>query len=105
MGEDILGHIEQMKDVRKILRAHHEKWDGTGYPDGLHGESIPVHARIIAIADTFDAITTDRPYRKAADWRTAAEEIKRCSGASYDPDIVDAFLRACEAGDITIVGG
>jgi HD-GYP domain-containing protein (c-di-GMP phosphodiesterase class II) len=105
VGEDILDHIEQMKDVRKILRAHHEKWDGSGYPDGLKGADIPIHARIIAIADTFDAITTDRPYRKAADWRSAAEEIKRCSGASYDPKIVEAFLRACEAGDITIVGG
>ena len=105
VGEDILDHIEQMKDVRKILRAHHEKWDGSGYPDGLKGGSIPVHARIIAIADTFDAITTDRPYRKAADWKSAAEEIKRCSGTFYDPEIVDAFLRACEAGDITIVGG
>jgi HD-GYP domain-containing protein (c-di-GMP phosphodiesterase class II) len=68
VGEDILEHIEQMKGVRKIMRAHHEKWDGTGYPDGLKGEEIPIHARIIALADTFDAITTDRPYRKAADW-------------------------------------
>ena len=64
VGEDILAHIDQMKTVRKILRAHHEKWDGSGYPDGLKGEAIPIHARIIAIADTFDAITTDRPYRK-----------------------------------------
>ena len=103
VGEDILEHIEQMKKVRKILRAHHEKWDGTGYPDGLKGENIPVHARIIAIADTFDAITTDRPYRKAADWQTAVEEIKRCSGSEYDPALVAAFIRACEAGDVTIV--
>jgi HD-GYP domain-containing protein (c-di-GMP phosphodiesterase class II) len=104
VGEDILEHIEQMKQVRKIMRAHHEKWDGTGYPDGLKGEDIPVHARIIAIADTFDAITTDRPYRRAADWKTAVDEIKRCSGTEYDPVLVDAFTRACEAGDITIVG-
>ena len=104
VGEDILGHIEQMKKVRTILRHHHEKWDGTGYPDGLRGDHIPVHARIIAIADTFDAITTDRPYRKAADWKTAVDEIKRCSGADYDPALVDAFIRACDAGDITIMG-
>jgi len=104
VGEDILVHIEQMKGVRKIMRAHHEKWDGTGYPDGLKGEDIPVHARIIAIADTFDAITTDRPYRKAADWKTATDEIKRCSGRDYDPSLVEAFLRACEAGDIIILG-
>jgi putative nucleotidyltransferase with HDIG domain len=105
VGEDILEHINHMKEVRKILRAHHEKWDGNGYPDRLAGEDIPVHARIISIADTFDAITTDRPYRKAADWKTAAEEIKRCSGKEYDPAIVGAFLRACEAGDITIING
>lgn len=105
VGEDILEHIEQMKKVRKIMRAHHEKWDGTGYPDGLKGDDIPVHARIIAVADTFDAITTDRPYRKAADWKTAVEEINRCSGRDYDPATVHAFMRACEAGDVTIVQG
>ncbi len=105
VGEDILVHIEQMKGVRKILRAHHERWDGTGYPDGLKGDQIPVHARIIAIADTFDAITTDRPYRKAADWKTAVDEIKRCSGKEYDPMLVQAFMKACEAGAITIIPG
>jgi len=103
VGEDILEHIEQMKGVRKIMRAHHEKWDGTGYPDRLKGEDIPIHARIIAIADTFDAITTDRPYRKAADWKTAVEEIRRCSGRDYDPALVEAFIRASDAGDITIM--
>ncbi len=105
VGEDILVHIEQMKAVRRILRAHHERWDGKGYPDGLKGDQIPVHARIIAIADTFDAITTDRPYRKAADWKTAVEEIKRCSGREYDPMLVEAFMKACRAGAITIVPG
>jgi HD-GYP domain-containing protein (c-di-GMP phosphodiesterase class II) len=105
VGEDILGHIEQMREVRKIMRAHHERWDGTGYPDRLKDASIPIHARIIAVADTFDAITTDRPYRKAADWKSALEEIKRCSGTAYDPAVVNAFLQACESGDITIVSG
>lgn len=105
VGEDILVHIDQMKSVRRILRAHHEKWDGTGYPDGLKADSIPVFARIIAIADTFDAITTDRPYRKAADWKTALDEIKRCSGSAYDPALVQAFERACQAGEITIIQG
>ena len=105
VGEDILVHIEQMKGVRRIMRSHHEKWDGTGYPDGVRGDDIPVHARIIAIADTFDAITTDRPYRKAADWKTATDEIKRCSGKEYDPSLVEAFVKACDAGDITILPG
>ncbi len=105
VGEDILAHIDQLKSVRKIIRAHHEKWDGSGYPDGHKGESIPIYARIIAIADTFDAITTDRPYRKAADWKSASEEIKRFSGKEFDPRLVAAFTRACEAGDVTIVPG
>ncbi len=105
VGEDILMHIEQMKGVRKIMRAHHERWDGKGYPDGLKGDLIPIHARIITVADTFDAITTDRPYRKAAGWKDAVEEIIRCSGKEYDPAVVQAFVRACEAGDITIIQG
>ncbi len=105
VGEEILKHIEEMQAVRRVLRSHHEKWDGTGYPDGLRAERIPLHARIIAIADTFDAITTDRPYRKAADWKTAIAEIKRCAGTYYDPVLVKAFARACTAGDVTIVRG
>lgn len=69
------------------------------------GEDIPIHARIIAIADTFDAITSDRSYRKAADGKTATEEINRFSGKEYGPMLVDSFKRACEAGDVTIVQG
>lgn len=103
VGDDILGHIEQMKEVRKIMRSHHEKWDGSGYPDGLKEKEIPVHARIIAIADALDAITTDRPYRKAADLPAAVEEIRRFSGKEFDPDVVNAFLKACESGEISIV--
>ncbi len=102
MGADILSHIEQMKEVSRIMRAHHEKWDGSGYPEGLRGEEIPVQARIISVADAFDAITTDRPYRKAADVKTAAEEIKKFSNREFDPVVVDAFLKACETGDIIV---
>lgn len=102
LGADILGHIEQMRDVSRIMRAHHEKWDGSGYPDGLKGEAIPIQARIISVADAFDAITTDRPYRKAADSRTAAEEICRYSGKEFDPSVVKAFIAALETSDITL---
>jgi len=102
VGDDIISHIDQMSKVRRALRAHHEKWDGSGYPDGLRGEQIPLHARIILVADTLDAITTDRPYRKAADLRTAQEEIRRFMGKEFDPRIAEAFFRACEQGDITI---
>lgn len=102
LGADILGHIEQMRDVSRIMRAHHEKWDGSGYPDGLKGEAIPIQARIISVADAFDAITTDRPYRKAADSRTAAEEICKYSGKEFDPSVVKAFIAALETSDITL---
>src|SRR5574340_1277836 len=102
VGDDIIAHINQMHKVRRAMRAHHEKWDGSGYPDGLRGEQIPLHARIILVADTLDAITTDRPYRKAADLHTAREEIKRFMGKEFDPQVAEAFFRACESGDISI---
>lgn len=102
VGDDIISHIEQMSKVRRALRAHHEKWDGSGYPDGLRGEDIPLHARIILVADTLDAITTDRPYRKAAGLRTAREEIRRFMGKEFDPRVAEAFFRACESGDIRV---
>ncbi len=102
VGDDIIGHIDQMHKVRRAMRAHHEKWDGSGYPDGLRGEQIPLHARIILVADTLDAITTDRPYRKAADLRTAQEEVRRFMGKEFDPRVAEAFFRACECGDIRI---
>jgi putative nucleotidyltransferase with HDIG domain len=102
IGADILSRIEQMKEVGRILRAHHEKWDGSGYPEGLKGDRIPLAARIISVADALDAITTDRPYRKAADLATALAEIKRHAGSEFDPAVVDAFLKACETGDIIV---
>ena len=103
LGAEILAHIEQMKNVSRIMRAHHEKWDGSGYPEGLKGDAIPVHARIISVADAFDAMTTDRPYRDAADLETAAEEIRRFSGKEFDPEIVDAFLDAVRTGDFLLI--
>lgn len=102
LGADILSHIEQMKAVSRIMRAHHEKWDGSGYPDGLKGEAIPIQARIISVADAFDAITTDRPYRKAAEIGAAVEEIKKFSGRDFDPAVVKAFLDAVESAEIII---
>ncbi|MHB8843895.1 MAG: HD domain-containing phosphohydrolase [Nitrospirota bacterium] len=105
VGDDIMGHIEQMKTVRKAMRAHHEKWDGSGYPDGLKGESIPLHARIILVADTLDAMTTDRPYRKAADLKAAMDEVKRFTGKEFDPVVAEAFFKACESGDIIVNKG
>jgi HD-GYP domain-containing protein (c-di-GMP phosphodiesterase class II) len=75
-----------------IVRHHHERWDGSGYPDGLSREDIPAIARVVAIGDAFDAMTSDRPYRRALSSADAFEEIERGSGRHFDPVCVDAFL-------------
>jgi response regulator RpfG family c-di-GMP phosphodiesterase len=74
-----------------VVRSHHERWDGAGYPDGLAGEEIPAAARVFAVADALDAMTSDRPYRKALPWHAAAEEIEAQRGRHFDPEVVDAF--------------
>jgi HD-GYP domain-containing protein (c-di-GMP phosphodiesterase class II) len=93
-GAEILSHIKQLKDVIPSVRSHHEKIDGSGYPDKLKGEDIPIIAKIIAVADAFDAMTTDRPYRKAMSTGEAFEELKKFAGIQFDRDIVHAFMNA-----------
>ena len=88
----ILESVENLNSVIPIIAAHHERYDGRGYPRGLKGDNIPVSSRIIAVADTFDAITTKRVYRDAMTKKVAIEEIKKCSGTQFDPKIVNAFL-------------
>ena len=78
------------------MLTHHEFYDGSGYPQGLIGAEIPLGARIFAVADTLDAMTSDRPYRDALPFRMAREEIRRCSGSQFDPDVVQAFRRIPE---------
>ena len=92
-GREILKKIKQLSDIAFWLRSHHEKYDGTGYPDNLKGEDIPLAARILAIADTYDAMTSDRSYRKGLPHEVAMAEIKRCSGTQFDPLIVEVFLK------------
>ena len=75
------------------IRHHHERFDGRGYPDGVMGDQIPLAARIILIADTFDAMTNDRPYRKAMTKRAAFKEIRKCAGKQFDPKVVDSFFK------------
>jgi HD-GYP domain-containing protein (c-di-GMP phosphodiesterase class II) len=91
-GEAILSPVIELKQIGRIVRAHHERYDGTGYPDKLKGREIPLGARIMAIADTYDSITSERPYRKAASHRYAVKEIIKCSGTQFDPEVVEAFL-------------
>jgi HD-GYP domain-containing protein (c-di-GMP phosphodiesterase class II) len=91
IGSDILRDVEFLDDAKLVVRHHHERWDGLGYPDGLAGEDIPAAARVFAVADTLDAMTTDRPYRAAVGWAEARREIERASGTQFDPAIVAAY--------------
>ncbi|HET7038208.1 MAG TPA: HD-GYP domain-containing protein [Thermomicrobiaceae bacterium] len=92
-GGDILSNLSLYRHAAVIVRHHHERWDGHGYPDRLAAETIPIGARVIAVADTYDAMTTDRPYRAGLTPQRALEEIERCSGTQFDPRIAEIFLR------------
>lgn len=92
-GQKVLKHVKYFKDIIPGVLHHHERFDGKGYPDGLRGEEIDIIARIIAVADSYDAMTTDRPYRKGICHEVAIEELKRCSGSQWDGDVVEAFLK------------
>ncbi len=87
-----------MCEIGRIVRASHERWDGTGYPDGLHGEEIPLEARIVSACDAFNAMVTTRSYRKAMPLVNAIAELKRCAGSQFDPRVVGGLLRAVAAG-------
>lgn len=92
LGEKILATMETLGNLGPLVRAHHERWDGQGYPDRLQGEAIPLPARIIAVVDAYDAMTSDRPYRPSLGIETAAEELLRHRGRQFDPHVVDAFV-------------
>ncbi|HEX9798751.1 MAG TPA: HD domain-containing phosphohydrolase [Thermoanaerobaculia bacterium] len=100
IGAEILAPIEQLRDMLPIVRWHHENWNGRGYPDALRGDEIPLSARIVAVADCYDAVTTDRPYQAAYQPRYAAEVITKLAGSRFDAKVVTAFLRAFELGDL-----
>jgi putative nucleotidyltransferase with HDIG domain len=92
-GYHMLRKIPFLAGAAEIVFCHQEHFDGSGYPTGLHGREIPIGARIFAVADALDAITSDRPYRKARSFDSAREEVLCCSGTQFDPVVVEAFLK------------
>lgn len=101
---ELAGTVTQLRDVVPLIRHHHENWDGTGYPDGLKGSSIPLGSRIIMFADTIDAMTTDRPYRAALDATAVRKELLRFRGTQFDPAICDALLRSQDYSKLFATG-
>jgi len=91
IGTEILRDVDFLGEGKLVVRHHHERWDGTGYPDGLKGDDIPLAARVFAVADALDAPTTDRPYRRGTRFSRAREEIRNHSGTQFDPDVIHAF--------------
>jgi len=102
-GAEMLKDIPYLEAAIPVIRFHHERWDGTGYPVGLKGEEIPIEARIIAVADTFDAMTTDRPYKGKVALYEALDGIRKASGSLFDPMVVNNFERAFQSGKIQAI--
>jgi HD-GYP domain-containing protein (c-di-GMP phosphodiesterase class II) len=92
IGAKLILRIAALRDAIPYVLYHHERWDGTGYPSGKAGEEIPVEARVLAVADAFDAMTSDRPYRPALSHDEALAEVERCAGTQFDPQIARIFL-------------
>jgi HD-GYP domain-containing protein (c-di-GMP phosphodiesterase class II) len=100
VGARLVGASDDLRGALPYVLYHHERWDGGGYPEGHAGAAIPLGARILAVADAFDAMTCDRPYRRARPVGHALAELFRCAGSQFDPEVVGAFLEAWEAGEI-----
>ena len=96
VGEQILAPVPFLDQVRRVVRHDHERWDGTGYPDGLKGRQIPIGARIVLAVDAFHAMISDRSYRKGMSEESARIELRTNAGSQFDPDVVDAFLRVLD---------
>jgi HD-GYP domain-containing protein (c-di-GMP phosphodiesterase class II) len=99
-GMWLLAGVPSLAPALPYVLFHHERWDGDGYPTRRAGASIPLEGRILAVADAFDAMTSGRPYRPILSADDAADEIRRCAGTQFDPDVADAFLTALDAGEI-----
>ncbi len=99
-GAEFLAGRPEFGPAAVIAQTHHERWDGTGYPDGLASDAIPEPAMIVSVADAFDALTSDRPYRSGRSIEAAVEEIVACSGTQFSPNVVDALVRLSERGEL-----
>jgi len=95
-GSNIAITSSEYSRLANLIHTHHERWDGSGYPSGLKGEEIPIEGRILAIADAFDVMTSNRPYREAFSKEEAIKELKACAGKEFDPELVQAFLKVIE---------
>jgi putative nucleotidyltransferase with HDIG domain len=91
-GVEIIKPVKSLKEIIPLILYHHEKYDGTGYPENLKGDNIPYLVRMLTVADSFDAMTSNRPYNKRKTYKEATDELKRCSGTQFDTDIVNAFI-------------
>jgi len=101
-GARMIEATEELRPAIPCVLYHHERWDGGGYPSGRAGRLIPVEARILAVADSFDAMTSTRPYRGALPLEQALAEIDRCAGTQFDPELARMFLEACESGALAV---
>jgi putative nucleotidyltransferase with HDIG domain len=102
IGARILLRIAALREAIPYVLYHHERWDGRGYPSGKAGEEIPVEARVLAVADAFDAMTSDRPYRRALSRDEALAEVERCAGTQFDPTIARVFLEAFAEAELPV---
>ena len=100
LGARMLARRPAMRDLAPIVLAHHERWDGHGYPRGLAGTAIPMEARVIFVADAFDAMTSERPYGRVLTFREAGAELRRCAGADFDPQVVRAMRLALNGATV-----
>jgi putative nucleotidyltransferase with HDIG domain len=98
IGANLIGEVPNLERIRPIVLAHHEHHDGSGYPNGLKGDEIPLAAQIISVADTYEAMTSTRPYRSALGHDQAVAELRRVAGSQLNPTVVDAFIRQLETG-------
>ena len=100
-GARMVARVRELRLAVPAVLYHHERWDGTGYPMGIEGEAVPAEARVLAVVDSFDAMTSDRSYRRAMTEALAIVELERCAGSQFDPEIVRAFVEAWRDGSLT----